>query len=368
MLLLLLSLTEVVSNKHERFDVLKVSNFVYPVFIFLYCIAAFRYNMGYDYQNYIKIFKDASENKPDTIEKGFYLLNRFFSITTGSFYLLQIFISSFTCLILYKYIIKYSNFPILFYFLYFANGYFMMYDMTQIRQQLAVCIVLLGIIRSDFLKNRKKYFFYSFLACFFHLSGIIAFIIPFLGISLKKRTYILFSIACVFFSLFGKSIVITAFNFISLIIPKSFRLYYLFYGYINYYMNNKSKPFSIIGYLLKIFVFLFVVYFIKSSFKNTRENNIQLNSLLIVLIFTAISPFFPVLTRFNEYFNLIGFLAYEKLFISRKLKLFFINKELYDLFCLFFLLFFIMIFFNSYLAIEDVFVPYKIFLFEDLNI
>ena len=333
----------------------------------LACIAAFRGNIGYDHNNYMSIFDYSIYDQK--IEKGYLLLNRFFKVTTNSYYLFQIFSSFFSSFVIALYIFKNSRYPAFFYFVYFACLIYTNFDLNQQRQHLAVAIVLLGIIRSNYFRRKKIFFLYTLIACYFHVASICCFILPIFSIFFSFKIIYAMFFFIVFLMITKGGIILNFLQFFSAFAPG--RWYYLVNGYIDFYKTHNARNFSVLGFLLRVFVFLFIIYINYDDLKkkNVDTNNINLkfkiNSLMMVLLLTSFSSFFEMFGRFNEYYNLAGaFLAYETILDSKKVKT--LCKHIPTLrfiIILLYFLFFLLIFYNSWKIPEyrAVFSPFDFF-------
>ena len=169
--------------------------------IILVLTAGFRYKLGIDtntYTNEYKYFPKLSQLNISFIKDSKYrVLWILFEATcrtfTSSFYLVQIALAIFVNFTVFKFVKHYSLNPfltILFYYLLF----YLNLNMEILRESIPICIFLLGI---PFIinKNYFKYYTLAVVAYFFHESGIVLFIIPFLMKIKWDRKQFFFTIA-----------------------------------------------------------------------------------------------------------------------------------------------------------------------------
>lgn len=146
----------------------------FVIFIFL----AFRFEYGNDYKNYHELFYDINLyfnsylDNPQRLEYGWILLNRTFH--PFGFFTLVAFLALINCYTYFKIILRFVT-PNYYWFailLYMIDSYFMLTQLSAIRQTLAFNILILAII---FLFDKKylKAIICLPLMVFFHSSSII---------------------------------------------------------------------------------------------------------------------------------------------------------------------------------------------------
>lgn len=174
----------------DKIDKLIVFSFL---FFFLIIFAGFRFETGFDYDNYYlayKLVNDAGFSWD--IEPLIAMLMKFceqFSLDYGGF----IFIMAFLAISLKaKFIWKYSVIPLLSAALYFSR-IFLIADFGQIRQGLALALVLWSYVHIVD-KNFKKYLLILFIALFVHVSSILFFPIYFIAHKKIKPLYLLITL------------------------------------------------------------------------------------------------------------------------------------------------------------------------------
>jgi hypothetical protein len=137
-----------------------------------------RYKTGRDWGNYIRLFESILQNKDSTVEPGYIWLNKIIYYTFGNYFVVQFIASFVTIYAYYNFIKGHARFPI-FALCLFIIFFFFDILMSQVRQSMAVGIILLGI-ESIFERKFTKYLFYILAASMFHISAICAIPIYFL--------------------------------------------------------------------------------------------------------------------------------------------------------------------------------------------
>lgn len=154
------------------YNIKKADKHLFIVFsVFIFTMAAFRVNSGFDYVSYESMF--------NLIKTGEY--SRLLSFTEPFYILLNILFPSFRLVlfacavlgVLLKEIhyYRHSSFRLLCLAMYFSSV-FLTYDMGVIRQGIAISVTMYGI---KYIKERnfKKFIFSTFVASMFHLTALI---------------------------------------------------------------------------------------------------------------------------------------------------------------------------------------------------
>jgi len=179
------------------------------LFFVLVLIAGLRYNVGVDTYSYTKEFQtfptiyqlDFSFIKQSNYQILWILFESVLRTFTSSFYVLQFTLAIFVNFVVFKTVRKYSISPFLTMVFYFLFFYFNL-NMEILRESIPICLLLVAI---PFLIERKliRYLIISTIAFFFHESGIILFIVPFIFyLRISKKYYfitiiVLFSISSI---------------------------------------------------------------------------------------------------------------------------------------------------------------------------
>ena len=171
------------------------------LFFVLVLIAGLRYNVGVDTYSYTKDFQtfptiyqlDFSYIKQSNYQILWILFESLLRTFTSSFYVLQFTLAIFVNFVVFKTVRKYSISPFLTMVFYFLFFYFNL-NMEILRESIPICLLLVAI---PFLMERKliRYLIIATIAFFFHESGIILFVVPFIFyIQISKKFYFIFII------------------------------------------------------------------------------------------------------------------------------------------------------------------------------
>jgi|GEM_PF-2251747 len=171
--LLSYSVIEVFTSERGKKRVVQTVLFVF-ISVFLVLFSGTRFEVGYDYYNYLGIYEDLVKQRlifNFQVEPLFALWILIISGLFSSFPLFLFVIALVAVSFKLALIWNKSLLPFLSIALYFSR-YFLIYDMGQIRQGLALLIVLKGI---QFIQVRAVYYFVLciFFAAMFHVSALI---------------------------------------------------------------------------------------------------------------------------------------------------------------------------------------------------
>ena len=210
MILLFLLCNFVLPNRIKK-------EYMYLVILFLWVIAAFRYQIGTDYSAYAEWFRAGPANFDDVIwtyfydpdnEREFMFLTMIWIIKSFDLneQFMFVVIESIIVFFVYKgfrfYLVKYDRIALA--FLLYAvidvpGGYF--YSLNGMRQSMAMAIVFFA----STYYVRKKFFTYLmfiFLASLFHTSAVIALLVPVLAkVTMSKKKMFGFIFTAVLFNL-----------------------------------------------------------------------------------------------------------------------------------------------------------------------
>ncbi|EPN6882162.1 MULTISPECIES: EpsG family protein [unclassified Providencia] len=169
---------------------------IFISFIFVLLFTGLRGNVGQDIPNYKEIHKNITLYY-DHIEYGFYYLVIFFKWINLDFTFFIFFSSIFFIFLYYYALYKFLGVGlVIFAFLFIFCDLYMYFNMSGIRQGIALSIVLLSGYYA-YKRNFIKFIILVFLATLFHKSAIVALLIyPIIKIRIQKhiRFYILLSV------------------------------------------------------------------------------------------------------------------------------------------------------------------------------
>lgn len=161
--------------------------------IFLTLFAGLRFNVGADYLSYEYIFKTIKSNQSIKIEPLYWLINKILPN--------YILVCSFVAFLSLYFIFKFINYldEKNFYFILFGyvSIYYLQWNMSTVRQGLAISIFLYSTIYL-FEKKYKKYLFLILIGGLFHKSLFLALLIyPIFKLKIKDK-YLIISFFCLF--------------------------------------------------------------------------------------------------------------------------------------------------------------------------
>ena len=248
----------------------------------LFLLAAFRDGIGYDYENYRRIFNlitiDKVPQGSSNVEWGFYLLN----VISYSFTIV-IFISALIAIPMkIKLICEYSEDGLLSLIMYFTSV-FIMFDMGVIRQGIAITFMLFSvkyIINRDF----KKFLLVILCGSLFHITILVTIPLYFLSyIEFDRKVIYGSSFVALLFSMFKVTTII--FRLLAML-PLGTISYKL-----NYYLNSNQSNLTMSLIKRIIFLVLFVEFFNKKNIKD-KKSLVFLNgyflSILVMGFFSSV--------------------------------------------------------------------------------
>ncbi len=305
---------------HNKID--KKIAFYFICFWFI-LFAGFRYEIGFDYDNYRLLYNDYISYKENfTIEPLIKFLFLFTYYYFFDFYGFIFLIALSSVIIKFKFLDKYSQLPLLSILLYFSR-IFLIFDFGQIRQGLALGIVLWASIY--IIERKLKHFiFFMFISATIHVSSLVFFPMYFIAKNIfNNKTYLfllLLSSSMLFFDL--KQIIIN----ISFL-PKFIETKLLFY--------TELEAGDQIGFnfssLFRISI-IFIILFFKKNILKSKFDILFFNIYFFGIIFFFIFQSLPQLGgRGSMYFQQFELLLIPIIIVN--------IKSLYLKFLSFFLLF-----------------------------
>lgn len=227
----------------------------------LFLLAAFRDGIGYDYENYKRIFNlitiDKVPQGSSNVEWGYYLLN----VISYSFTVV-IFISALIAIPMkIKLICEYSEDGLLSLIMYFTSV-FIMFDMGVIRQGIAIMFMLLSV---KYIINRdlKKFLIVILCGSLFHITIVVTIPLYFLSyIEFDRKVIYGASFVALLFSMFKITTII--FRLLAML-PLGTISYKL-----NYYLNSNQSNLTMSLIKRIIFLVLFVEFFKRKNIKDKK--------------------------------------------------------------------------------------------------
>ena len=307
--LVLLTLSGLTVNKRRKKKIL-----IKFIYLILFFVSAFRYNLATDYSAYVDMFYEVSinDNKiyPEYSYKLFSEILRNLSFDYQSIFVIYTIICIY---FLYKAAKYWSNanenielIVVCFFALGFIDGFWE--SMNTIRQTAAALVILYG---SRFLYEKKhfKFLCYVTLSVFFHYSAIICISMLLLPLKIKNKKILVTLCASSFFIKY-------------LGIEQALYFIFSIIGRGTSYINLAATTGSGIGivYIISLFVFSSIFLDYRDS-KNVFCNTMFLYGVIVKFVFIN----FDVIGRFSQYFFSFYFLSIPMVLLnflhSRKVKI-----------------------------------------------
>lgn len=322
---------------------------LFIISVILILFAGTRFEVGYDYFNYEYIYNNIKLGINSFIEPFFILVNKI-SHYIGIEYTGLVFAMAFASISLKtKFISNFSVIPLLSLLLYYSR-IFLIYDFGQIRQGLALGIVLFSL---PYILNKdiKRFLFIILLASLFHFSAAFFTPIYFINNIKLKRSGILYILllSCVIAFMDLKPLII---NLGSFFLPGGVIEKLLFYSV------TEDKLGLTFGILLRVGI---IIICITLFWKKIKENNLLKTIFNIYLwgtfFYLCLNSFPQIGNRGSMYFQQFEIVLFPHLilYLSK-------NRLLQFLFLLFIIFY---CYWGFYTALNslDVFIPYNSILF-----
>ena len=225
--------------------------------IFLTLFAGLRFNVGADYLSYGYIFNTIKSNQNIRIEPLYWLINKILPN--------YILVCSFVAFLSLYFIFKFINYldEKNFYFILFGyvSIYYLQWNMSTVRQGLAISIFLYSTIFL-FEKKYKKYLFFILVGGLFHKTLFLAFLIyPIFKLKIKDR-FLIISFFCLF--IFRKEI-FSILEFLILNYRISYSSYIL--GFVkNQLLNSGIKK----TFIIRVLIYLSISYLSQKKILKTN--------------------------------------------------------------------------------------------------
>jgi hypothetical protein len=283
-LLILFSFDEIVKKRKSRLTL------VFSCVI-IWLLAGLRTETGTDWYNYYSLYKETT----DRVEIGYAFLNNLFSKLNIQYNLFLLMINGMAIALMYKFI-KGNAYLVIIGLLIFFSDSFLYYNLSGIRQGIALSIVCFGF-KYALNKDYKKFILIIVLACCFHLSAFIfvfAYFIP------RHKLSFRFILIILIFIISGTFLLQKITDFITLNTIKD----------AQFYINQQTYEFDVnlayyIGAIKRSIMIILCLIYGSNMFKNSNSRyffNIYLLGLVIYLSLYKISP--DLGTRLSSYFTI----------------------------------------------------------------
>ena len=264
-----------------------------------------RYYTGSDWSGYINYFNTVTWSD-QRYQLGFKALNIFGKQIINDYHFVQCIATSVFFISVVRFFSKYAKYPFICLYI-FIVLYFGELLMSQVRQSLAIAILLFG---SGFLFD-KKYFQWCivvFLASLFHFTALVAVAFVCLHVKLSNKMKIL--LCCVPIIIWVYPDVVFYFFETIAKIPGKFGE--LVTNYLNLEQFNKgAKLNSGLYFFSKILLSIFIIISVKPK---TTNENVFLNSLLVSMLLGSCVVVFKMVSRLESYVGLFAIIGWSNFF------------------------------------------------------
>lgn len=268
-------------------------------------LAAFRFESGRDWGNYLDIFNNAEKYlQTGEIERGYLWINIVFRNIGLSYWIVQCCIILLCGISLHMYIYKKSPFMLYTLALYFYLFYFSL-DLAQTRQYMAIAILLWG---TKFIKKRKVilWILTVVIAMQFHITALMALPLYFTEkIKIKPWMAGCIFIFCVMVNLFGLSVIWKLMYFTTKMSFLPERILYRLNVYMNHAQYNKQLPITM-GLIADYCFYAIVVFLYVLNYKNKKIDDSYILNFLISVFFFSMGRNFSQFSRLSDYYMLCG--------------------------------------------------------------
>lgn len=279
--------------------------------LLILCIfIGFRVDIGYDYENYQKIFNMVKELSFHELLKFQYaeIGYTYINVLMSNFYMVIFSVAVFNIIIKYNVLKKISAYP------FFSMCIYLSYSLLdlefgKIRTAIATTFVLLSIF---YLKEKKllKFIISILIGFCFHKSILLIIIFPFIKEKLLKFKYYIYIFLSAYFF---RDITIK-------IILEVSKISKYVYDKISYYEYlNQGNNFLYMGInlslILRVIIFI-ILYKNRKNFKSfdIKLMNIYYFGIIIYILFSSI----PELTRISNYYRIVEIILIANILKDKK--------------------------------------------------
>lgn len=318
------------------------------IFMLLFCVLAFRTDVGNDYGEYLDIFNDLHLGKHVSTEAGFnavvYLIQFFFGTGAVAARIIFAIFAGATVYFMLKAVYDQSDWFVFSMFLLLANGYYFS-AMTSVRYYFVLSIALYAM--KYVLKGQWLFFvFWIVFASFFHKSVLLVIPVYFIASINWKRWHLLLltalCISFVFFQDFYRRIIFQFYPF-----------------YENSVFDNGQT--SVVNILKGLAILLFTLLYFRQGVEEDRRIKFYFSLNLGGLVLYVFCSFIPEISRVAYYLSVSNVFLLPG--VLRKIKDKRQERVCSVLIIGGFFLYFIMFLYKAY-NVEVGLLPYKTWLFD----
>ena len=286
----------------------------------LICIAGLRYRLGQDTLTYIQDYASlhpVSQLKVSDFEKtrfapAFVIVTSVFKEFTQEFTFFQFFQSAVVNIIFFWFFYKFSRnifFTALVYFFYL---YFLL-NFQQMREALAVCVFLLAW---PFFRDGKwlRWYAASFLAFLFHMSAIMMFFLPLIGLPFIKQLFVFGKrtwIVCAGVVAFSIVMQALLFKYLEMLAFSPSMLERIKNYEHNALGGSILNIYGVVGTLFQYVLYpVLALYFLQKRRRVSQKKFDKFNAFVLMSVYVALfSISVTIIARFNNYFFPFAILA-----------------------------------------------------------
>lgn len=287
----------------------------YLLFIILLLFVSLRFGQGSDYFSYIYLFNSTADAFSSVLEyRDLSYINQEIGFSAISYFWLKILnlspdslnslFSAISFIMVWLFIKKYSDRPIICLFIYYCTFY-LIYPFSVIRQALCIGVFIYYMIPLLHKREYLKYYMIGFGLFLIHYSSAVMFFLPVVNIVQKYKLYQIYLLSIIFLAI-GLVFFQYIFSF--------FSIFDLIGGKVEHY--TKENSLDILSLLLRLMLFVPIMQltkiYPKGTFKDTLLK-IYVVGFFIYLIFlgsSLISSRLNVYMRYFEAVLLVDFLLY----------------------------------------------------------
>ena len=290
-------------------------------FMLMFIIAGFRYQVGYDFNSYERIYNNItlSNFRGNNLEIGFSLFVCLLKKIGLGFPVMIMLIAMASIFIKYKVIREYSVYPFISLLVYFSAN-FIIQDFGQIRQGLAIAFTLYSI---KYIKDKKlfKYLIVMMMAIMFHYSAVLFLPMYWLArINVNKKVIATALIVSGVFFVCSKS------GVIDYVVLKVINQPYISYKYVAYMSSAGGIGIFKLTFLSRLVIFT-LFYVLRGKIKENCEcyNILSMAYLISIFMYVAFNFNGALATRGALYFKIVEILIIPQIIYAVKDKIIMFN-------------------------------------------
>lgn len=324
--LLIFALASFFDTSREEISLKSVSLLI--LFLITVFFIGLRYYTGADWSGYINYFNTVSWDN-NTYEFGYKLLNLFVKNTVNDYFFVQFLATFFFAFSVFRFYYKYNNQYLFLSIFLSVTLYFSSLFMAQVRQSIAIGVLLFG---TDFLLDRKwiKYCICIFIAALFHKTAVFALTFFLLCIDVPKYVRLLLIILG-FITLQFPAMISEILLSVSYLFPDKLQEMIVSYLSSDTFGGRVELGSGVYFFSRQLLVLIIILLY-------TPQNKLDvfvLNALVLDVLLGNVGLIHSIMGRIESYVGLYAIIGFTKLFEIRFI------KEWREIFCVVFGLFII---------------------------